>query len=74
MLSSKRLAYKRPTPSWNDAALKGFENFMTGLWLQENERLLAGFRKGFKIAVNFPSIACFALRNSLFHGEQGITA
>ena len=27
------LAYKRPTPFWNDAALKGFENF-SSLWLQ----------------------------------------
>ena len=28
------LAYKRPTPLWNDASLKGFENLMNSLWLQ----------------------------------------
>ncbi len=27
------LAYKRPTSSWNEASLKGLENFTTGLWL-----------------------------------------
>jgi hypothetical protein len=28
------LAHKRPTPLYNDAALKGFENFVNRLWLQ----------------------------------------
>jgi predicted phage terminase large subunit-like protein len=28
------LAHKRPTPLYNDAALKGFENFVNGFWMQ----------------------------------------
>ena len=28
------LAYKRPA-EWNDAALQGLENFVTGLWLSQ---------------------------------------
>ena len=32
------LAYKRPTPLYTDAALKGFENFVNGLWLQKKMR------------------------------------
>ena len=64
-------AYKRPTPLWNDAALRGFGEFHRQAY--SVTRLLAGLKTP-EIAVNLPSIACFALRNSLFHGEQGITA
>ena len=32
------LAHKRPTPLYTDAALKGFENFVNGLWLEKKMR------------------------------------
>ena len=65
------LAYKLRAPLWNDAALKGFGNFMNSLVLQKNERLLAGFRNAFEIAVNFPSIACFAFEKFPVPGRTG---
>ena len=70
------LAYERRAPLWNDASLKNLERFTTALWLAQmreasSSALRGPFRKSQKI---FPFIPCFALRNSLFHGEQGITA
>ena len=65
------LAYERRAPLWNDAALKGFENFMNSLWLQKHERLLASFRNALRNRCKFPSIACFAFEKFPVPGRTG---